>query len=102
MIVYEVNLKVREAARRSWLIWMRGHVDEMLEFQGFRSAEILAEDPAEPGWRRYCVRYTLASREDLDRYLAKDAERMRAEGMRLFAGQFEATRRVLSLLPDDA
>ncbi|HRQ65735.1 MAG TPA: DUF4286 family protein [Xanthomonadaceae bacterium] len=102
MIVYEVNLKVRESVRAAWLDWLRGHVEDMLDFPGFRTAEILAEDPAEPGWRRFCVRYHVASRADLERYLAEDAQRMRAEGMRLFAGQFEASRRVLSRVPDDA
>jgi hypothetical protein len=102
VIVYEVNLKVRESVRAAWLEWLHGHVEEMLAFPGFGTAEILAEDPAEPGWRRYCVRYRVASRADLERYLAEDAARMRAEGMRLFAGQFEASRRVLSALPTDA
>ncbi len=99
MIIYEVNLKVRESIRPAWLEWLQVHVEEMLDFPGFEGAEILAEDPAEPGWRRYCVRYRVATRADLDRYLSEDAARMRAEGMRLFQGQFEASRRVLSKLP---
>jgi hypothetical protein len=102
VIIYEVNLKVRESIRRAWLAWLRGHVEEMLGFDGFESVEILAEDPAEPGWRRYCVRYRVASRADLDRYLSDHAQRMRAEGMRLFSGQFEASRRVLSVVSTDA
>jgi antibiotic biosynthesis monooxygenase (ABM) superfamily enzyme len=102
VIIYEVNLKVRESVRAVWLDWLRDHVAEMLDFPGFEDAEILAEDPAEPGWRRYCVRYRIAARADLERYLREDAERMRGEGMRRFPGQFEASRRVLSPLPRDA
>jgi hypothetical protein len=97
MIVYEVNLVVRETIQADYRAWLAGHVDEMLALPGFVSAEILDQiEPSAPqGARALTVCYRLADRASLERYLTGHALRMREEGRQRFGDAFTATRRVL-------
>jgi antibiotic biosynthesis monooxygenase (ABM) superfamily enzyme len=97
VIVYEVNLVVREAIHADYRAWLAGHIEEMLALPGFVSAEILDQiEPASPqGTRALTVCYRIADRASLDRYLDEHAPRMREDGQRRFGDAFTATRRVL-------
>ncbi|HVT33503.1 MAG TPA: DUF4286 family protein [Rhodanobacteraceae bacterium] len=97
MIVYEVNLVVREAIHAEYRAWLAGHVEEMLALPGFVSAEILDQlEPRPPaGTRALAVCYRVADPASLDRYFSDHAPRMREEGERRFGDAFTATRRVL-------
>lgn len=97
MIVYEVNLDVREDAYADYRAWLAGHVLEMLALPGFVSAETLElREPAPaPGRRAVTVQYRLTDATALARYLAEHAPRMREAGLARFGGAFAATRRVL-------
>ena len=98
MIIYEVNLRVVASVEEAYRAWLAIHVRELLDLPGFCSAEFfeVQAQPADLEFAHLCVQYRLASASALARYLEVDAPRMRAEGQLRFAGQFTATRRVMS------
>lgn len=94
-VVYEVNLEADADIAGPFDTWLRDHVADMLQFEGFRSAEIL-DDPAAPAGRiRRIVQYRLRDQAALEDYLANHAPQMRAQGIARFADRFSAERRVL-------
>jgi quinol monooxygenase YgiN len=97
MIVYEVNIEVREESYAEYRAWLAEHVEEMLALPGFVAAEILEQlDPSvREGMRALAVQYRLIDEISLRSYLAEHAPRMREEGVRRFGDAFTATRRVL-------
>ncbi len=65
---------------------------------GFASAEWWTEDAESDDTRvRWSVQYRVRDRAALDAYLEHHAARLRGDGLTRFAGQFEASRRVLDL-----
>ncbi len=99
-VIYEVSLEIEAGAAVEFDRWLAGHVEAMLALPGFVEAHTFhADDESEgvgaPSIRRV-VHYTLASRADLDRYLREHADRMRADGQRMFGGRLLASRRILS------
>ena len=98
MIVYEVDLSVREDIYADYRVWLAAHVEEMLALAGFVGAQILEqrEPPAPEGMRVVTVHYRLTDEAALVRYLAEHAPRMREAGVRRFGDAFTATRRVLA------
>ena len=99
MILYEVNLVIRASIHAEYLAWLVAHIDEMLTFPGFVSAELLEprDPPAPAGMRTLTVHYRLVDEASLARYFAEHAPRMREEGLRRFGDGFSATRRVLAI-----
>jgi hypothetical protein len=94
-VVYEVNLETDTDIAGPFDTWLRDHIADMLQFDGFRSAEIL-DDPSAPAGRiRRIVHYRLRDQAALDDYLARHAPRMRAQGVALFGDRLTAERRVL-------
>lgn len=101
-LVYEVTLDISADAAAEFDVWLKSHVRDMLALPGFRDARVLTPEDATPGAVRRVVQYTLAGRAELDRYLAEQAPRMRAEGARRFGDKLKASRRVLDLNPSAA
>jgi hypothetical protein len=94
-VLYEVNLEADAGIAAPFDTWLRDHVADMLQFDGFRSAEILDDPGAPPGRIRRVVQYRLRDQAALDEYLAVHAPRMRAQGVARFGDRFSAERRVL-------
>jgi hypothetical protein len=94
-VVYEVNLEADAEIAAPFDTWLRDHIADMLQFEGFRSAEILDDTSAPPGRVRRVVQYRLRDQAALDDYLAHHAPRMRAAGVARFGSRFNAERRVL-------
>lgn len=94
-VIYEVNLEADADIAGPFDTWLRDHIADMLQFEGFRSAEIL-DDPSAPAGRiRRIVQYRLRDQAALDDYLANHAPHMRAQGIARFSDRFSAERRVL-------
>ena len=91
-VVYEVRLDISPKIRTEFLAWLRGHIAEMLSFNGFIDARILLGDTTVPN--DISVQYTLQDRESFARYEAEHAQRMRAEGLERFPEGLSATRRL--------
>ena len=99
-VIYEVNLRVDRDIAQAYAVWLTGHIDQMLEFEGFESATWLEREPGMEGAHGdselWTIQYRVRTREDLERYLVEGAAKMRGDGLEHFSGRFEATRRVLT------
>ena len=95
-IIYEVNLEADAAIAGPFDTWLRDHIADMLQFNGFLSAEILDDPETPPGKIRRIVQYRLRDQPALDRYLRDEAPRMRQDGIDKFGDGFSAQRRMLA------
>ncbi len=100
MLVYEVNITVRNAVAEAYRAWLGDHVRELLTLPGFLSAEVFVVEPEQDDaeHQQMVVAYRLESHNCLTRYLREFAPAMRAKALERFAGQFEIQRRVLAPL----
>jgi len=100
MIIYEVNLTVSLDVAQEYRSWLRGHIQEMLQQDGFHAAKLYQRDNDEAGGNGECwsVHYFLDSRAALNHYLDNHAKLLREEGIKRFGGKFSANRRVLEPL----
>lgn len=96
MIIYEVNLLIDPEISESYLVWLAPHVDDMLNFTGFVSAELFEVETDEK-WCAYCVQYRVESRAHLQNYFDTHAAAMRDDGICRFGDKFTASRRILQL-----
>ncbi|RPI15550.1 MAG: DUF4286 family protein [Lysobacterales bacterium] len=94
-VLYEVNFEADAAISGPFDTWLRDHVADVLQSDGFRSAEILDDDSAPPGRIRRIVQYRLHDRTALERYLATVAPRLEEAGRVRFGERYSATPRVL-------
>lgn len=95
MIMYEVNLKIAAEIYDSYRLWLRPHLQEMLQFEGFTSAKVLEQLNEDDGtFRLITVQYTITSMDDLNAYLDNHATIIREDALRQFPGGFTANRRV--------
>jgi hypothetical protein len=94
-ITYEVALEPDAEILGDFEAWLEYHVDEMLALPGFTGASIHKAENPDNGAALRVVRYQLADRAALARYLEEHAPRMRAEGISRFGGRFRATRRIV-------
>ena len=95
-VLYEVNMEADAAIEAPFDTWLRDHIADLLQFDGFRSAEILEDRTGPPGRVRRIVQYRLRDQATLDAYLRDHAPRMRAQGIAKFGERFSAERRVLA------
>jgi hypothetical protein len=94
-VLYEVTLEADAEIAAPFDTWLRDHIADMLQFDGFRSAEILDDAAPPPGRIRRIVQYRLRDRAALDDYLAFHAPRMRTEGIDRFGERATEETRVL-------
>ena len=95
-VIYEVNLEADAAIEGPFDTWLRDHVADMLQIDGFLAAEVLVDGSAPPGSIRRSVHYRLSNQAALDDYLRTHAPRMREKGVALFGDRFTAQRRTLA------
>ncbi|MBV9575303.1 MAG: DUF4286 family protein [Gammaproteobacteria bacterium] len=97
MVIYEVNLTVKNEIFSDYYPWLIEHIKIMLQFQGFRKAQISKEkyDENINNETKLTVHYSLDTEADLEHYLNHHAKNMRAESISKFGDKFSASRRVL-------
>ena len=98
MILYEVNVTVQPQIESEYRAWLKTHIAEMLEHQGFIRAEVYEPTEKITDQIEITMHYFLDSQESMDSYLKNHAPRMREIGLKLFKDQFSATRRILELI----
>ena len=96
MTIYEVNLVVDAEIADDYAAWLGLHVKEILELDGFLSAEWFEVEAEDEGHVHWCIQYRLKDRTVLETYFIEHAERMRGDGLERFGGRFTAERRILS------
>lgn len=95
MIIYEVNLKIDNAIVEDYNQWLVAHIEEILQIEGFESAEWLEVESDDTDHVSYSIQYHLTDRGSLENYFQNHAARLRQDGLERFEGQFTATRRIL-------
>jgi hypothetical protein len=96
-VLYEVNLEAEAGIEGPFDTWLRDHIADVMQFDGFLAAEILDDTtPAPAGRVRRTVQYRLRDRAALDAYLRDHAPRMQQQGAEKFGDRYAAVRRVLS------
>lgn len=94
MILYEVTANVRDDLRGRYEVYLRErHIPDVLLTGLFEGAELLREDDG-----RFRVRYEVADRETLERYLGTHAARLRADVLAHFPDGIEFDRAVWNAL----
>ncbi|TNF65797.1 MAG: DUF4286 family protein [Gammaproteobacteria bacterium] len=99
MVIYEINLSVHQSIYDTYLTWLKPHVADMLNFDGFRRAQINEE--IQTNSSEMClitVRYAIDSWPYLEDYLENHAQSMRDQAVDLFGNKFSATRRIFTIL----
>ena len=100
MILYNVTVNIDATVHEEWLTWMKEvHIPDMLATGKFTSAKfckVLVEE--EMGGITYSVQYSTPNKATLDLYYEEDAERLRQDGNKLFAGKFVAFRTELEII----
>lgn len=100
MIIYNVTINVDETIHDAWMKWMtEKHIPEMLQTGKFSKAlmsQVLVQE--DMGGVTYSVQYTCSSRQLLEEYYEKDAEKLRQEGFDLFGSKFGAFRTELKVV----
>ena len=96
MIIYEVNIELNPEIVNEYDEWLDGHIEQMLQFEGFISAQKLNSIEGEQYF--LTVQYNVNSQEDLDRYLRNHAEKMRNDGIKIFKDNFKAYRRIMNVI----
>lgn len=99
-IIYEVTLLIEHEVVREYDIWLKHHVDKMLELPGFEHAQVfvIEDDASESARAGRVVHYHLDDRPALDEYFRRFAQQMRDDGIRRFGQRFSASRRILRAL----
>ena len=101
MIIYNVTANIDNSIHDQWLKWIKEHIPQVLATGKFEKAtlsKVLVEE--EIGGHTYSVQYRSYSREALDAYYREDAEKMRTEGLKLFADKMLAFRTELQIVDE--
>ena len=102
MYLYNVTVNIDESVQEEWLKWMKEvHIPEMLATGKFKKAmisKVMINE--EMGGITYAVQYTAESKEILDKYYLEDADRLRADVQKLFAGKFVVFRTELDIVEE--
>lgn len=99
-VLYSVTVRIDRAAADEWLAWMRAeHIPAVLRAGEFLGCAIALE-VSPPATDRLAVtlEYRIASLEALHRYQATAAPALQAVHAERYAGRFEASRSVRTLL----
>ena len=101
MIIYNVTVNIDNSIHDQWLKWIKEHIPQVLATGKFDKAtltKVLVEE--EMGGHTYSVQYRSYSREASDEYYREDAEKMRVEGLKLFADKMLAFRTELQIVDE--
>ena len=102
MYIYNVTINIEESVHDQWLTWMKEiHIPDVLatgKFLSAKMAKVLVEE--ELGGMTYSVQFTTVDKETLESYYSEDADRLREDVIKLFAGQFVSFRTELEIVSE--
>ena len=101
MIIYNVTANIDNSIHDEWLKWIKEHIPQVLATGKFEKAtlsKVLVEE--EMGGHTYSVQYRSYSREALDAYYEEDAEKLRTDGLKLFADKMLTFRTELQIVDE--
>ena len=103
MLLYEVNLTVDGDVADEYSTWLREHIREMLDLDGFEAAvwftrhddgDAVPEDEDATDPREWTIHYQVRDRDALQAYFDGPAEKMRGDGAE-YDDYVEKDRRIL-------
>lgn len=98
MVIYEVNLSIDEEIYAEYRVWLKAHVQQMVQFPGFIQACFFKpEQEGDTAHEKLTVQYQLESRDDLQTYFNEFASKMREDGINRFGNKFSAERRIFTV-----
>jgi hypothetical protein len=101
MIIYNVTVNIDESIHEQWLIWIKEHIPQVLATGKFEKATLTKVSVEEDmGGVTYSIQYRSYSREALDAYYREDAEKLRVDGMKMFADKMLAFRTELQIIDE--
>jgi len=101
MVIYEVNLSIDGDIYPEFKLWLKEHVNEMLQFPGFIQATLFKPEEDEVSdQEKITIQYQLENRAYLEKYFCEYASKMREKGIKRFNDKFTATRRILKVQED--
>lgn len=80
MIIYNVTSNIDDSIHDDWIIWIKPHIQQVLETGCFIEAKfsrVVVEESM--GGITYSVQYRAKSRTDLERYYSEFADSLRSE-----------------------
>ncbi|MBK2124463.1 DUF4286 family protein [Fangia hongkongensis] len=95
MVVYEVNLRIKDEIYSAFMNWLEYHANEMLNFKGFKNFKILHDTDNQYGLHNVTVVYDVSTMDNLNTYLNHHSAAMRDDGISKFGNKFSASRRIL-------
>ena len=101
MIIYNVTVNIDDSVHDEWLVWIKEHIPQVLATGKFTEAKltrVLVEE--EMGGQTYSIQYKAHDREALNKYYIEDAERLRQDGLKLFADKMLAFRTELEIVDE--
>lgn len=102
MYIYNVTTNIEESVHQEWLQWMKEvHIPDVLatgKFLSAKMAKVLVEE--EMGGTTYSVQFTTVDKESLERYYEEDADRLRRDVTKRFAGKFVSFRTELEIVSE--
>jgi hypothetical protein len=99
MVVYEVNLTIKNEIFDEYYQWLIAHIQLMLQLDGFQEAKIQRPDNLDDKEnQKLTICYTVLSKANLDNYFTYHALAMREDGIKRFGNKFSATRRVFDII----
>ncbi|PCI33038.1 MAG: hypothetical protein COB60_08335 [Flavobacteriaceae bacterium] len=102
MYIYSVTVNIEKNVEKEWLDWMRNtHIPAVLNTKKFNKAlmsQVMIEE--EMGGVTYSVQYTCNSKETLQAYHQENADALRQETERKFAGKYVAFRTELQIIQE--
>lgn len=103
MLIYEANFTVEGGAAPRFSPWLREHVREMLNLDGFEAAvwytrhddaDTIPEEDEATDPREWTVHYQVRDRDVYQSYLEDHADDMRREAIEKFGDHIEISRRL--------
>lgn len=101
MYIYNVTINIQTSVHDEWLVWIKKQVQKVLatgHFLSVKMTKVLVEE--EMGGYTYSFQYTANSREDLDAYYSKDADKIRNEGLVKYADNMLSFRTELKVIEE--
>ena len=102
MYIYNVTTNIETSVEAQWIQWMQEtHIPDMLatgKFLQAKMCKVLVEE--EMGGTTYSVQFTTKDKETLERYYKENAEVLRNDALRLFAGKLVSFRTELQVISE--
>ncbi len=99
MILYEVNIEIKNDIYDNYIIWLQEHIQEMLLIDGFLHAKIFndisGDQKSTKSHSKLSVHYEIENLSKLNHYFNNQAAKMRKQTSDLFGNDLIINRRVL-------